>query len=871
MTKIADDTTDFNTGAVSGLVSLAVDAGLPLDLALPVEPPNLGWPLDDQRRINSGKAPALPNSIGDWVKLEGWNNKPIHPENLRDAGQAGCNVGMVLGKVSTSGMHALAIDIDCQGGDTVTVLQALEPHLGADQLIYREARKGRALCLVNLSGPFASRKRIWNVRRNGQDVGKVEMLAHGQQCVIAGRHWTDKPITWHCVGEPGQSWPVPPLNRFPLAAYPDQDAVVAMLEGVWQSLREAGYEFVLTASGGTGANTDDASKAPEWLTVAILVDAIQRLENGRDVDREKYVDVAQRIAGARHGIIAHHGALSPEEDDQIAEAFAKWASKHVTEKPASYEDELAKWCNDWIKRGQRTGWDQLVACARSLGVDLPNESAQREFPAEPPPAGESAAGAESAAKPMATQESAVGQIVPGVETSDDAVALRFTRRYAGRLRYCAEWGQWLGWSGHVWQVDRTYFTLHLMRGICRELMQELSDDPDGTLTRGQSESLTSRTKAYHCLDLAKSAREHAMTADRWDADPWLLNTPAGIVDLRTGKTCPHDPALHMTKTTRVSPGGGCPLWLAFLNQITAGDQELIGYLQRVAGYCLTGLTHEQALFFGYGTGGNGKGTYLNTLTWIMGDYATVATMEAFTETHAERHTTDLAMLRGARLVTAQETKQGQRWDEQKIKALTGGDPITARFMRQDNFTYLPQFKLFIAGNHKPGLRTVDQAIKRRMNLIPFVVRIMGAAVDKGLAEKLKAEAGGILAWMVAGCCQWQETGLRPPEAVLRATESYMEAQDGFSAWVAERCQVAGQIVDGKPLATSIWAPIGELYRSWQSWCQSAGEHVQSQRAFGDTLEDNGFVRMRSDDAKKVRGHRGIRLTPPVEPPPGLVG
>ena len=179
----------------------------------------------------------------------------------------------------------------------------------------------------------------------------------------------------------------------------------------------------------------------------------------------------------------------------------------------------------------------------------------------------------------------------------------------------------------------------------------------------------------------------------------------------------------MTKITAVAPGGECPLWLAFLPRSPPTTQNCKPSFSAFAGYCLTGITREHALAFGYGTGANGKGTFLNALTGIMGGYATVAPIETFTATPSDRHPTDLAMLRGARLVTAQETEEGRRWAESRIKALTGGDPITARFMRQDFFTFLPAFKLFIAGNHKPGLRAVDEAIRRRLNLIPFTVTI----------------------------------------------------------------------------------------------------------------------------------------------------
>ena len=184
----------------------------------------------------------------------------------------------------------------------------------------------------------------------------------------------------------------------------------------------------------------------------------------------------------------------------------------------------------------------------------------------------------------------------------------------------------------------------------------------------------------------------------------------------------------------------CPRWQRFLDQVTAGDQDLQRFLRRIAGYGLTGSTREHALFFFYGTGANGKGTFLNTLTAILGDYAKVAGMDTFTESHTDRHPTELAMLRGARIVAAQETEEGRRWAESRIKALTGGDPITARFMRQDFFTYTPQFKLLIAGNHKPGLRNIDEAIRRRFHLLPFTVRIPPEAAR---SEPVRQAEGGV--------------------------------------------------------------------------------------------------------------------------------
>lgn len=301
------------------------------------------------------------------------------------------------------------------------------------------------------------------------------------------------------------------------------------------------------------------------------------------------------------------------------------------------------------------------------------------------------------------------------DTSDDALAVAFTARHGAGFRYVAKWGKWFKWTGTHWSEEPTLEVFDLARAVCRDAT--LGENMPGTRNRIASAATVAAVER-----LARADRQHAATVDQWDADPWALNTPAGVVDLTTGRMSAHRPDAYMTKITGTAPKRGArPTWTAFLDRATGGDPDLAAFLQRVAGYCLTGSTRDHALFFFYGTGGNGKGVFLNTLIGIFGDYATTSPMETFTASVGDRHPTDLAMLRGARLVTAQETEEGRQWAESKIKSLTGGDPITARFMRQDFFTFTPAFKLLIAGNHKPGLRNVDEAMRRRFHLVPFTV------------------------------------------------------------------------------------------------------------------------------------------------------
>lgn len=364
--------------------------------------------------------------------------------------------------------------------------------------------------------------------------------------------------------------------------------------------------------------------------------------------------------------------------------------------------------------------------------------------------------------------------------TDEALAMRFAERHADNLRFVAAWGKWLNWVGTHWRLDDTLLAFDLARAVCREAAAECNKEKIAAV-------LASAKTVAAVERLAKADRRLAATVDQWDTDPWLLNTPGGVIDLKTGRSSPHDPELHLTKMAAVAPGGTCVTWLAFLDRVTAGDRELQAFIQRMFGYALTGDTSAHALFFLFGTGANGKSVAIDTIAGILADYHRTAPIETFTASTTERHPTELASLRGARLVSAVETEEGRRWAESRIKALTGGDKIAARFMRQDYFEFAPQFKLVIAGNHKPGLRSVDEAIRRRFHLVPFTVTIPPEERDLNLRDKLKAEWPGILQWLIDGCLSWQQKGLCPPQAVVDATAAYLDAEDALSAWIDECC------------------------------------------------------------------------------------
>ncbi len=431
--------------------------------------------------------------------------------------------------------------------------------------------------------------------------------------------------------------------------------------------------------------------------------------------------------------------------------------------------------------------------------------------------------------------------------SDEALALEFAEQHATHLRYVAAWGRWILWDGTRWQFDNTLRAFDLVRKICRGAAA-ICDLPKVATSIASAKTVASVER------LAKADRRLAATAEQWDVDPWLLNTPIGVVDLRTGEMRSPLAADYMTKVTGIAPNGSCPtpVWAHFLDRTTGGNQELGKFLQRMSGYALTGLTDEHALFFIYGTGANGKSTFLNALTGCAGDYHRTSPIETFTASATERHPTDLAALRGARLVTAVETEEGRRWAESKIKSLTGGDRIAARFMRQDFFEFTPTFKLVIAGNHKPGLRSVDEAIRRRFHLVPFTVTVPPEERDGTLAERLKAEWPGILAWAISGCLDWQQQRLSPPAAVQAATAAYLEAEDALAAWIEDEGQ-------REPNA---WESSTTLFRSWKSWADRSGEYHGSLKKFIQRIEDRceGLGMRKGRDQQGRRGFYGLRVT-----------
>jgi putative DNA primase/helicase len=420
--------------------------------------------------------------------------------------------------------------------------------------------------------------------------------------------------------------------------------------------------------------------------------------------------------------------------------------------------------------------------------------------------------------------------------SDDYLASVFISRHAHELRYTATSGCWHRYDGKRWERDETLVVYDLAKISNREIAN--------TAKKQEAKQVASAKTRAAVVSLAQSDRQIAAKLDQWDADPWLLNTPGGVVDLRTGEMREHRPEDYMTKMTAVAPDFSSPplLFLNFLRRITNNDNEVIEGHKRFLGYCLTGIIQEHKMAFWWGPGRNGKGVLLNTVTGILADYHEVLPIEALLASMTDRHPTEIARLHKARLATASEVPKGRSWDETKIKDLTGPDkPYPARFMRKDFFNLWPEFKLIVTGNEKPRIRSNNEAIESRIDQWPFSVVIPKAERDKYLADTLKKEWPKILAWMIKGCLAWQYEGLNPPKAVTEATAAYFADQNLIAQFIEECCTRA----PGSELTA-------RLFNVWTEWARRAGEPAGRRKEF--------IAAMEKELGNQIRTNQGAAFT-----------
>ena len=434
----------------------------------------------------------------------------------------------------------------------------------------------------------------------------------------------------------------------------------------------------------------------------------------------------------------------------------------------------------------------------------------------------------------------VAQIAPAsieYRHTDMGNAERLVSKFGQEIRYCTPRGKWLTWTETHWQWNEKTEIEVMAKLTVRDIIAEAMT-ADGEKFKeiaqhaARSENL-SRIRAM--ITLAQSEPGIPVLPGELDRDSWLLNVKNGTIDLRTGVIREPEKDDLITKYIDVqyNPEAKCPTWLAFLDRVMGGDDQLIDFLHRSVGYSLSGDIREQCLFFNYGKGANGKSTFMETVNRLLGPYSKNTRPETFMLKRSDGVNNDLAELQNVRLVAAVELEEGKRLAEVLTKQISGGDTIKARYLYEEFFEFRPQFKLWLCGNHKPQIRGTDHAIWRRIRLIPWTITIPDDEQDRGLLAKLTREWPGILAWAVQGCLLWQRDGLTAPDEVMAATASYRKEQDILGNFF-ESC-----VIIDKGLTITVKG----LYEAYINFCDENGEGIRERlgkKKFNDRIADRGF-------------------------------
>lgn len=428
--------------------------------------------------------------------------------------------------------------------------------------------------------------------------------------------------------------------------------------------------------------------------------------------------------------------------------------------------------------------------------------------------------------------------------SDDANALALIDAYGEHLRFCSDRGRWYAWDGHTWKECPR--TTGVAREYAKRIARALPESDKGEIAH-KKRSL-SAVGITAMLTQAATDDRVAVTYDQLDAHPWELNTPGGIIDLRTGDLHPADPDKLHTRSTLCTPDftADRTVWLSFLRDTFGDDDELIAYVQRLVGYSAVGIVGPHVLPFAFGSGGNGKGVFLETPMKVLGDYATTAPAGFLMARKHAAHETETARLSGARMVLCSEVNEDDKFDEAKVKQLTGGDTLTARFMHQDHFTFTPTHQLWLMGNHQPTVRSGGRSFWRRLRLIPFLKEVAAENVVDDLQGILARDHGpAILAWIIEGAVAYCRDGLNEPKSVLAATQEYAHDQDTVARFVEESCHL-----DGVGVAKEKVSTVREAY---ERWCHANGETAVTPKALGMALSKLGVDSTRTKHARMYAG------------------
>ncbi len=420
--------------------------------------------------------------------------------------------------------------------------------------------------------------------------------------------------------------------------------------------------------------------------------------------------------------------------------------------------------------------------------------------------------------------------------TDTGNANRFVNLHRHVVRYCYQWKVWLTFNGRHWERSKDR-PIELAKLVCRELYREAAQTEDDAARKaltGWGRASESAARIQALLQLAQSIPGIPITPEELDTDPMLLCCPNGTLDLRTGILRPHSPSDLITRCSPVPycPEATCPTWENFLSQVFLQDKELIAYIKRLIGYCLTGRTSERCIFVFHGVGRNGKTTFQQVLSALLGpDLGLKLPTESILQRRQGTASNDLAMLRGVRMAWCSEIDDERHLAESRIKEITGDESITARFLYSEFFEFRPVCKIIIATNHRPTVSGTDEGLWDRLRVIPFNFRIPKSQVNQNLRKALHEELPGILRWAVEGCIEWQKSGLAEPDTVLNAVKAYRKENDMIGVFLAERCELG----EGLKVHTT---------KLFQAYVQYSDDQRLNSQVFNAAIKKRGFEKPR---------------------------
>jgi P4 family phage/plasmid primase-like protien len=649
--------------------------------------------------------------------------------------------------------------------------------------------------------------RIQMFLTHGDERHLVEILAAGQQYVIQGVHpKTGQPYEWR-----------KPLVRATELPTLTLDQAKGLMAAIAEECDMLGIEYTYSGDGNIAARTEVDQESLRLDNMSLLAEAVAAIPNADAFpSREDYIKFGYAVKAA-----------SQSDPERGFEIFAEWASRWTG---GANEPGVVRADWDRMHGPYSVGAGYILDMAQQHGFNLAAHEFTALEPTPPPDGGDG--------------------LRPETRYSDMWLSDQFIRRFGGVVRYVEKWGSWFVFDKMSWVRDQRGQVPDMIKRICLETANSVEHMGATNAERkanGQLAKALSSSRTYDSVvKLSRLDSRVAALPGDFDNELDLLATPGGVFNLVTGELIEATPQQMLTQRTRVTPQRGpCPLWRKFLDDATGGDMAYQEYLQKLVGYCLTGHTREQKLFFFQGPGGRGKGTFLNTIEHVMGDLCATAQMTTFVASKNDRHPTELAAIAGARMVQAQETQAGRSWDEQRIKSLTGGDRITARFLYQDEFTYTPKFKLVFSGNHRPHIQSMDAAMRRRIRLIPFTREPLAVNLDLQ-NEMRRGELPAILYWALEGAVKWHRDGLKEPAVIQQATMGYFADEDAVGRWMEECCTEGDS---GR-------ATVSELFESWSAWCLREGETCGSVKRFSQEMAARGFNRVK---VKGLMEYRGLRL------------